>query len=355
MRIQILLPAVLFCLPVLLPAQDVLTLIDGQVLKVKLTSINADEVRYKLPGSSGEKILDREKVVKLDVRQKGVFRIREVERARKAEVEEDWETALGQYLKAAKKAERSKSLKGFAPQYLLWRAYNLSVNHGFGGESKGIIDALKKNTPKYFYLPDYLELWVTDAFKAGNERKELEAAKAAALAFKSRIAKADLGDRYSYLADLYVTLAKLRLKEIKPAEARNTFEKMLVKVKGSYPDLTNRLNLEVAYSSLLGGKVEEARQLFDAIIKSKSADDGTLARAYLGRGHTWFRQGTCSVEEAKKGLSDFMRVPILFPKSAPSIQIEALEQADKAYGKWNGDNAKVNRARIRGRLRRLRG
>lgn len=355
MRIQILLPAALLLLPGFLPAQDVLTLIDGKVLTVKMASMNAAEVHYKMPGSSGEKILSRERVARLEVHQRSVFRIREVDKAIKAENEEAWGEALDYYLKGAKKAERSKSIAGFAPQYLLWRAYGIARAQNAVDDMKDILAALKKNKANFFYLPNYLEQSVLEAFKSGTDRKALEAAKAAALAYKDQVAKAGLGDRYGYLATLYVDLSKLRLKEITPAQARAEFEKMLVKVKGSYPDLTNRLNLEVAYSSLLGGKIEEARQLFDAIIKSKSADDGTLARAYLGRGHTWFRQGTCTAAEAKKGLADFMRVPILFPDSEPAVQIEALEAADKAYFKWNGDNAKVNRARIRGRLRRLKG
>lgn len=355
MRFQTLLPAALLCLPAFLSAQDLVVTIDGQELKGKITSMNADEVRYKPDGSSSEKILPRERVIRIDIHQRAVFSIREVEKAIKAEVEEDWATALDEYIKAAGKAERKKSVADFAPQYLLWRAYKIAKAQNAKDDQNDILAALKKNKAKHYYLPIYLESLVTAAFKAGNERKELEAAKAAAEAYKSEVTKLGLGDRYGYLGDLYIILARLNLKEIDPSAARAQFEKMLVKVKDSYPDLTNRLNVEVAYSSLLAGKVAEARQLFDAIIKSNSADDDTLARAYLGRGHTWFRQGNCKPEEAKKALSDFMRVPILFPDSPVGVQIEALQNADQAYAKWNGDNAKVNRARIRGRLKRLQG
>ncbi|MEZ5990161.1 MAG: hypothetical protein R3F30_13790 [Planctomycetota bacterium] len=350
MRAPTLLPALLLLAAPLL-AQDQMTTIDGKVLTVKVSAMDAIEVRYKPEGSAAEKILSREKIGKLELRQSRITSSTDYRRALRAEAEENWGEAEEYYRKAAEKAEKSKDIQDFAPQYLYWKAYEIARAQNAREDAADLLAALEKTKAKHFYVPILLLRQARNDMAVANERAELEKAKAGIASYQQQVKDLGLGERYGYYGELFMTLIRARLKEIDVDAAQAAFAKILQHCEGVYPDLVNRLNVEVAYSSLNAGRFDDARKLFSGIVQSDSADEETLARAYLGRGHTWLKAMKATPEEAQKALADYMRVAILYPDTDDEIVGEALYHADNAYRIWNGPNARVNRGRILGRLK----
>ena len=339
---KLLIPFTLLTLASLARAQstDTITLVDGTKIQgVKLTWMDVREVRYKV--RSSEKSIEREKVHSLDIQQaKARGKLR---KALKAVASEDWAEAFPAFMEAAKSAKRSKALAGFLPQYAMWRAFEIAIDHGTMEDRKDILSQLLKEYPETFYLPQIWEYRIRMAYKkAGADRKKLTA-------IKGLVAK--------YLEEAKnwgSTRAELEaeLEGIQAGEAKKALSKLLGRAEADYPDLANRLKLQLAGAVLRSGKLEEARKMFDAIIKSGVADPLTLARAYLGRGHTWFRKPSRTPEDSEKALLDYMRVATLFPKLDYDLTAEALYFAIESYKSWGGPDLQANVRRL---IRRLRG
>ncbi len=348
---KLLIPLALLSLAPLTRAQstDTIKLVDGtQIQGVKLTWMDVREVRYKV--RSSEKSIVREKVNSLLIQQakaKGKLR-----KALKAVASEDWGEAMVAYLDAAKSAKKSKVLAGFLPQYALWKAFEIARDHGTEEDRSDVISQLTKEYPETFYLPQIWEYRIRLAYKkAGTDRKRLTAIKG--LVAKYLEQAKDWGSVRSEIeAELEGVLIRERLREIKAEDAQKSLSKLLGRAETDYPDLANRLSLHLANAVLRSGKLQEARKMFNAIINSGVADPLTLARAYLGRGHTWFRKSSRSPEDAKKALLDYMRIPTLFSKLDYDLTAEALYFAIESYKAWGGPDLQANVRRL---IRRLKG
>ena len=318
--------------------RDILKLSNGKTQRVNVSAMSAIDLTHK----GG--VIPREQILSVEFNSGKILAIKEYKRALQAEADEDFGTAIELYLAAAKKAATRNSVKDFAPQFFCWRAYTLAKENGFGvADLRDILTELRATRADHFYLPDLWRLRIRQSWNNDGSRAALQKAKNTVLAFKADVEKKGLSERYLLEAELYLVLAGQRLKEIKPSAAEVSLNKLVNRSKGKYPDLVNRLILEVANSVLRANKFEEARKRFDEIIESSAADDATLAGAYLGRGHTRFLSGTRSPQQAKLALKDYMRVAVLFPDTDIEIVGEALWHARDAYRIWNGANAVQNR------------
>jgi hypothetical protein len=348
---QLLIPIVLLSLAPLARTQstDTIKLVDGTKIQgVKLSWMDVREVRYKV--RSSEKSIEREKVRFVDIRQaKARGKLR---KAIKAVASEDWAEALTAYLDASASAKKSKTLAGFLPQYALWKAFEIALDHGDENDRLDILSQLKKEYPETFYLPQIWDFRIRRAYKkAGNDRKKLTAIKGLVANYLSQ-AK-DWGSTRSEIeAELEGILIRERLREIKAKDAQKALSNLLGRAETDYPDLANRLSLQLANAVLRAGKLEEAREMFESIIKSGLADSLTMAKAYLGRGHTWFRKPSRKSEDSKKALLDYMRVATLYPKQDYDLTAEALYYAIESYKSWGGPDLQSNVRRL---IRRLKG
>ena len=348
---KLLIPIALLSLVSLARTQstDTIKLVDGTKIQgVKLTWMDVREVRYKV--RSSEKSIPREKVSSVLIQQaKARGKLR---KARKAVASEDWAEALNAFLDASASAKKNKMLAGFLPQFALWKAFELAQDHGTPEDRLDILARLTKDYPETFYLPQIWEYRIRMAYKkAGNDRKKLTAIKG--LVAKYLAQAKDWGStRAEIEAELEGILIRERLRETKAADAQKALSKLLSRAETDYPDLANRLNLQLANAVLRSGKLDEARKMFNAIIKSGVADSLTMAEAYLGRGHTWFRKPSKKPEDAKMALLDYMRVVTLYPKLDYDLTAEALYYAIESYKAWGGPDLQANVRRL---IRRLRG
>ncbi|GEM_PF-3262760 len=311
---------------------DTIHLIDGsRITGARVISWNVKELRYRR--GSEEKILDGERVLDVELNQSLVRGM--LKSARRAVTEEDWATAYEKFMEAGNKAQARKKLKDFLPQFAYWRAFEVARDHGTPEDRKEAISELLKAAPDSFYLPRIWSDRIRDAYRrAGQSREGLERVKGVVAAWKAEVEKLELPSRFQIDAELETVLIRQRLREIPAPEVQKKLESLLTRCEGAYPGLANRMKLELANATLLGGDTAKAREMYDAILESGVADQATLAGAYLGRGHSRFRAKDRKPEDARLALLDYMRVAVLFPDIDDELVGEALYYAERAYRAW---------------------
>ncbi|MFQ5505795.1 MAG: hypothetical protein ACE5F1_13510 [Planctomycetota bacterium] len=331
-------------------AQDTIRLSNGKTVEnVRVTSYDLHELNYKKGART--KTIPRDQILDVTLGQAGY--LNRIRKAKDAEVEEDYATAVDEYLNAGDKLLKHKTLSKFAPQFAFWSAYLIARDQGFDwSQILQLFQELQQKVPETAFVPDIWRLRIRKAWYAGTDKAALENAKRGIQAFRKDCEAKGLSNRFKYEAELLLILARMRLKDrqMGPDKAQSEFAKLEAKCEGLYPDLLNRLKLESARTTLLSGKTRQARELFQLIIDSGSADDETLAGAYLGRGHCSWRKPGRTPEDMRQSLLDYMRVSILFPDVDHETVGEALYHALQAYSKWS-PNATTETRRIYTKLR----
>lgn len=111
--------------------------------------------------------------------------------------------------------------------------------------------------------------------------------------------------------------------------------------------VANRANIELAHSLRKTGGADEAKRIYDNIVKKDGVDDSARAGAYLGLGLINFESS--NKEDAKQGLLYFLRARLETRDAWPSLHAESLYHSIQAARKWGGPESRY----IMGRCRRV--
>ena len=115
------------------------------------------------------------------------------------------------------------------------------------------------------------------------------------------------------------------------------------------PVVAGRANIELAHSMRKTGGIDDARRIYEDIVKKDGVDDSARAGAYLGLGLIDL-EGEGGKEAAKNALLMFLRVRLVTKDAWPSLQAEALYHASQAARKWKGPEYVYIVGRCRGLL-----
>lgn len=260
----------------------------------------------------------------------------------------DTQTALDS-LRAFVERTNPSSPQGWMRQLALW---NLAIAIVREGTDKSFVEGvveieeLIKAVPDTAYLPDFYRLKLA-RYLGSLDAKNIENATKLIENWMAQIRKDELPEAYLHEATVDQILLERDYKKTLKPEAAVTKLKEVINVAGEKSPLaTSRAQVEMGWSLLLDRKPEEARPLLDGVIQKGRAMDMTMARAWLGYGHTYFamKPGR-SKDDSKRALYAYMRVPINFKeigedggRGAETVA-EALFYARQAYKEWNGPGA----------------
>jgi len=134
-----------------------------------------------------------------------------------------------------------------------------------------------------------------------------------------------------------------------PANFQKKLKSIVGRARSANPIVASRANIELAHSMRKSGGVDEAKRIYESIIKKDSVDDSARAGAYLGLGLIEL-EGEGGKEAAKQALLMFLRVRLETREAWPSLQAEALYHASQAARKWQGPEYRYIVGRCRGML-----
>ena len=134
-----------------------------------------------------------------------------------------------------------------------------------------------------------------------------------------------------------------------PADFQKKLTGLVSRARSANPVVASRANIELAHSMRKTGKADDARRIYDDIVKKDSVDDSARAGAYLGLGLLDL-EGEGGKEAAKQALLMFLRVRLETRDAWPSLQAEALYHASQAAIKWQGPEYRYIVGRCRGVL-----
>jgi hypothetical protein len=136
--------------------------------------------------------------------------------------------------------------------------------------------------------------------------------------------------------------------QMTPADYQSKLRGIVDQARSSNIVVSNRANVELAHSLRKEKKGDEAKRIYDLIIKKEGVDDSARAGAYLGLGLSLLEGG--DKEQAKEALLMFLRVRLETRDSWPSLQAEALFHSIAAARKWGGPEYVYIIGRCRGVL-----
>lgn len=130
-----------------------------------------------------------------------------------------------------------------------------------------------------------------------------------------------------------VLLDKIRSdKDLTPQARLNELDKLL-KVEGinEFPGVRNGIDITIAGTELESGKLDEARVRFTRVAESQGADDRNMAEALYGIGLCYYIEMEKAAEADKAGFAKQAWVPLLHAYSVYKTELGPERQAEVLY------------------------
>lgn len=130
-----------------------------------------------------------------------------------------------------------------------------------------------------------------------------------------------------------------------PPEYQTKLRGIITQARATNPVISHRANVELAHSLRKTNQVDEAKRIYDNIVKRTNVDQSSRAGAYLGLGQIMYNTGDKA--KAREALLMFLRVRLETRDAWPSLQAEALYSSMQAARKWGGPESSYIRSRCR--------
>jgi tetratricopeptide (TPR) repeat protein len=130
-----------------------------------------------------------------------------------------------------------------------------------------------------------------------------------------------------------------------PPEYQTKLRGIISQARATNPVISHRANVELAHSLRKTDQVDEAKRIYDNIVKRTNVDQNSRAGAYLGLGQIMYNTGDKA--KAREALLMFLRVRLETRDAWPSLQAEALYSSMQAARKWGGPESNYIRSRCR--------
>jgi hypothetical protein len=310
---------------------------DGTVIEnVTVTSFTLREIKYRTKSGATE-TQSSDKVADLRV-------AKVLDRYRRAYADAKKAEGPGNFLA---EAERLKS-DPFLAQFGFVEAARLLIDNGQYSDAFQVLETLATEHPDSGFLPRLYREKLDFYIGRGKEK----GAEALAVADKYSSAAQTQAYPAGYVVEAryYKTMARGISGELDSAQLRTEMKQVLQDAATGHPGVAQRARLQVANTLLMEGKIDEAKQEFEDLLKKDYSPEDVRAGAWLGLGNCHFKSGDpVNKEPYYQALLAFLRVYIETPKAAPAIVGEALHMGSQAAEKWGGADS----ARIRGKLRHI--
>ena len=302
---------------------DKVTLHNGTVMKaIKVISFDVRNLRYKRGGSTESVASDQVAKVELGAFNKVYARgLREP----------------GIMLTMAREQLAAKD--ELMAQLGFVGAANTFFDFGSPAEAVSALNELHKALPEAGSVPDVhrmkFEYYLgTGAQGAGNALK-------VAKKYESDAIGGAWPSGYSVEAKYFQAIST----PATPPEYQAKLRGIVSSARATNPVVGHRANVELAHSLRKTKKVDEAKRIYDDIVKRDNVDQTSRAGAYLGLGQIMFNTG--DKEQAREALLMFLRVRLETREAWPSLQADALYSSMQAARKWDGPESNYIRSRCR--------
>ena len=304
---------------------DKITLLGGAVIEdAKVIEFTVRSLRYKRSGSTES--VDSDQVAKIKLANFDKVYARGLDDA-------DLMLTLAREQLAAKNDVMSQlGFVGCAERFL---------DQGSPANAVSALNELQKVFPEGGTIPDVYRLKFE--YYLGTGAKGLGNALNVAKKYESDAIGGAWPGGFAVEASFFQVLAS----QASPAEYQAKLRSVVTQARSSNAVVANRANIELAHSLRRDKKVDEAKRIYDTIVKKEGVDDSSRAGAYLGLGY--LLTGGEGKEQAKKGLLMFLRVGLETRDAWASLHAEALYSSIGAARKWGGPESLY----IMGRCRRM--
>lgn len=223
-------------------------------------------------------------------------------------------------------------------------AANKFFDFGKDSEAVAALDELQKSYPAGGAIPFFYRLKFE--YYMGVGKNGIASAVAIAKKYETDVISNAWPQGFAVEATFFRALAE----QADIATYQRSLRGVVDSARGLNPIIANRANVELAHSLRNDKKEDEAKRIYESIIKSNGVDDSSLAGAYLGLGYVQMAQAGNDKEQLKQALLNFLRVRLETTESWPGQQAEALYQAMQAAAKWQGPEYRLVYARCRAGL-----
>ena len=331
---------------------DTITLIDGKKIEdVRIRSFTIKELVYK----SGRRERSIPSYMVKDV--KPSTYPRKYKMALQQEEDDEIDAAI-EFYRAFGERTSPKSPYAWLRQFALWRAAMLIIE---GGTRKDWLDGIAeienliKKIPDTKFLYDYYKLKFFHYLDIGDEKSRVNLQRLITN-WINKIRKNSYDENYLYEAMLdEVMVQRDVLRKLTPDKALAKIKDIFSKIQNKRCPAYQRAQVELGWAYISVGKWEEAQSYFLEVTKKPIVDDITVARAWLGLGHTYYNKKGRKPEDCKNALLDYMRVVINYEHIGDKtnwgreIVAQALFFAEKAYKDWGGPQWQEGCMRLRRR------
>lgn len=300
---------------------DKITLHNGTVMKdVKVISFDIRNIRYKRGSSTESASSDQvakvqlgnfEKVYARGLRDPGIML-----------------TMAREQLASKNEVMAQLGFVGAAKTYF---------DFGQAREAVSALNELKKALPEAGTIPDVHRLKFEYYLGTGSAKNALTVAKA----YESDAVKGAWPTGFSVEASFFQAIST----PVAAPEYQAKLRSIVSRARASNPVVSHRANVELAHSLRKTKKGDEAKRIYDDIVKRDGVDQSSRAGAYLGLGQMLYDTG--DKEKAREALLLFLRVRLETKDSWPSLQAEALFSSMQAARRWGGPESSYIRSRCR--------
>jgi tetratricopeptide (TPR) repeat protein len=313
--------------PAVLAQSDKVFLLDGTVAKkVRVTEYTIRSLRYKRGG--GTESVESDQVAKIEL---GSFSKIYARGLRDA----------GMMLTLAREQLAEKS--SVEAQLGFVSAARQFFDEGSPAEAVSTLNELEKAYPDGGAIADVYRLKFEYYIGAGP--KTASSALKVAKKYEQAAIDGAWPNGFVVEASFFQAMAT----KMAPEDFQSKLRTIISESRGSNMVVSNRANVQLANSLRQLNKVDEAKRLYEAIIKRSNVDDSAMAGAYLGLGHILTAKGS-DKEQGKKALLLFLRVRLETRDAWPSLQAEALYSCIQAARQWGGPESRYIMGRCRGLL-----
>ncbi len=157
---------------------------------------------------------------------------------------------------------------------------------------------------------------------------------------------------FIYEANFFKALAEASGGSLEAGAFQGRMRQILGDTLGTFPNIANRANAQLANSLRIDEKTDDARAIYESLLGQDGVETNVRAQAYVGMGHLKMATGSTTEKQAyKEAMLLFLRPYIETPEAWGSTIAEGLYNAAICAERWGGTDAREMAYRLRGRLK----
>ncbi len=326
-------------LPIRAQQEDTIHWIDGTVLEgVRVTDFTVFEIKWQARGAAESKSADQ-------VRRVDIKRVNEAyKRAFSAPLSEQ----VGQFLLEAEKRAKAKD---FLAQFGFQEAANRLLENAEWNEGFQTLEKMVAAIPDAGLLPELYRQKL--AYYLGRGKEAAKEAQTVAKKYTQQVTSQSLPKGFAVEAEYYELMADVAA-GMSDGDFATRLQALMGRAEGVQPMIANRVRLQIARIAQNTGKVDDARRIYDELLRKPAAlDQDTHALALVGTGHLHFKAADATNLAAyRAAMMAYLRAYVLCPEADDETKAEALYHAAQAAERWKGADARLIQGRTRAVLRR---